>query len=187
LQSPVAIAGVRFVAARRHRRKLEIERKSVPFRFCDAPGVATGKKGAPGRRKHQNRQGEVSHAGANGNTTYGALLAFRSHRDHSYRASAATRCLAHGAISSHITTRARDCRCGRGCRMVPPEPPWAPRPGTLSKGASPSDFRRGAARNIRRMGLAQATFRKHAASCIPMACMRAATSSANHLCRVDEY
>jgi hypothetical protein len=49
LPSPAAVAGVRFVAARRHRRKLEIERKSVPFRFCDAPGVATGKKGAPGR------------------------------------------------------------------------------------------------------------------------------------------
>jgi hypothetical protein len=35
-------------------------------------------KSAPGRRKRLNRQGEVSRAGTHGNTTYGALLAFRS-------------------------------------------------------------------------------------------------------------
>jgi hypothetical protein len=33
-------------------------------------------KSAQGPRKRQNRQGEVSQADANGNTTYGALLAF---------------------------------------------------------------------------------------------------------------
>jgi hypothetical protein len=48
-------------------------------------------KSAPGRRKRQHRQGEVSQASINSNRTYGALLAFRSHRTGRYRGSVATR------------------------------------------------------------------------------------------------
>jgi hypothetical protein len=48
------------------------------------PGWRSQQKSAPGRRKRQSRQGEVSQAGANGNTRYNALLAFRSNRSHRY-------------------------------------------------------------------------------------------------------
>jgi hypothetical protein len=46
------------------------------------PGWRSQQKSAPGWRKRQSRQGEVSQAGANGNTSYSALLAFRSNRTH---------------------------------------------------------------------------------------------------------
>lgn len=80
------------------------------------PGWRSQQKSA----QRQNRQGEVSQAGANGNTRYSALLAFRSDRAHRYmvRTSVKTRCLARGdnqpvptnpahGPRSHMTMRIR--------------------------------------------------------------------------------
>ena len=63
-----------------------IDRAEARLRSGSAmlPGWRSQQKSAPGRRKRQSRQGEVSQAGANGNTRYSALLAFRSNRAHRY-------------------------------------------------------------------------------------------------------